>query len=295
LGLPTIIDIDDVDTSIYETRLSAPGTKWWERLIINHHLRQLRQIIPTCIQAAGHVWVASPEDLDVVQHPSKSVLPNIPFGEFNSGVSHLASPSEARPCVLMVGSLTHIVNCRAIDRFLETVWPAVIHEVPQAVFRIVGSGMTPERSARWAAHPQVEAVGFVENLAAEYARCAFAVCPIFEGGGTKIKVLESLAYGRTIAVTRHSMRGYERELVNGESLLIADNEGQLAQACVRLLRDPPLCVRLADAGAGIVSQHFSFERFSDEVRRSVLSVIDREARRGTTGHRDQYFAEHGEK
>ena len=82
------------------------------------------------------------------------------------------------------------------------------------------------------------------------------MCPIFEGGGTKIKVLESLAHGRTIVVARHSIRGYERELVDNESLLIADDEPQLAEACIRLFREDSLRHRLAATGAWVVSDAF---------------------------------------
>ena len=93
LSLPTIIDIDDIDTAVYETRQSAPGAKWWERLVVSHHLRQLRRMVPPCILAADHVWVAGPEDLDLVQHPSKSVLPNIPFQKLDASDSHRKRPA----------------------------------------------------------------------------------------------------------------------------------------------------------------------------------------------------------
>ena len=62
---------------------------------------------------------------------------------------------------------------------------------------ILTFGIIGYRALPVAALPNVEVSGFVQDLPPVYERAAFTVAPIYWGGGTKIKVLESLAYGRT--------------------------------------------------------------------------------------------------
>jgi glycosyltransferase involved in cell wall biosynthesis len=111
----------------------------------------------------------------------------------------------------------------------------------------------------------------VPDLAEEYARAAFTVAPIYEGGGTKIKVLESLNRGRTVAMMRHSLRGYEHALVHGEDVWVADTDAELAEGCIRLLASPDLRDSLAAHGA-IQAQEFSFSRFSEIVKETIERV-----------------------
>ena len=69
---------------------------------------------------------------------------------------------------------------------------------------------TPQR-LRWEAIDGVQPVGYVDDLADEYRRCAFTVAPIFEGAGTKIKVLESLAFGRACLTTPCGARRMDQQ------------------------------------------------------------------------------------
>jgi len=172
----------------------------------------------------------------------------------------------------MVGSWTHRFNVNGIEWFLERVWPRILAKHADTRFRIVGSGMTAAMSRAWGVVKGVEPVGFVDNLAQVYRDCMFTVAPLFEGGGTKIKVLESLRYGRTTVVTSHAQRGYESTLRHDKALLVADDEQAMADACVALLQNPCRRQALADEGERVVSKRFGFERFSAVVQETLERV-----------------------
>ena len=116
-------------------------------------------------------------------------------------------------------------------------------------------------------------VGFVADLTSAYRECAFTVAPIFSGGGTNIKVLESLAFGRACVLTEHAHRGYQKTLRHLESVYVAKSAAEMTAGCVELLGKPALCETMGKQGAGIVSEHFSFEAFSKVVEATVLQVL----------------------
>ena len=54
--------------------------------------------------------------------------------------------------------------------------------------------------------PQIELLGFVDNLPAVYAASKAAISPV-DGTGLKIKAIEALSQGRPVFASRHSMEG----------------------------------------------------------------------------------------
>ncbi len=270
---PVILDIDDLDTDRCRTELAMPGQRPWTRWLLKRRLRQLARLEPGLLRRPDHLWVCSEDDRTVVGEDRSTVLPNIPYTPPDGPRREaLASDSESQR-VLIVGSLAFPVNVRGIDRFLERAWPAIRKSRPSARFRIVGAGLSPKQAARWSRVPGVEPVGFVDDLTEEYARAAITVAPLFEGGGTKIKVLESLAYGRTCVLARHALRGFDHVLRHRESLWVAGEDAEMANGCITLLREKSLREDLAHIGHQLVMEHFTFERFAETVSQTVETVL----------------------
>ncbi len=268
---PIILDLDDYDCSTQRSRLQRPELSRLRRLAIRRQARQVERVVPGLLRRCDHIWVPSHEDQALLPSLPTSVLPNVPFD---------ADGTEPAPCpprpqsqsILMIGSLCHTVNVNAIDRFVQVVWPRIHANVPGSEFRIVGYGMSEEQKHRWGAVAGVVPVGFVEDVREEYERCAFTVVPIFEGGGTKIKVLESLRYGRTLVAVSHSCRGYGTVLRHLEAVWVAEDEEALVQGCTRLLVEPALRDRMAQAGCRTVREHYNTESFQRIVQETVQRV-----------------------
>ncbi len=269
---PVMLDLDDYDCSTYRSRCQQPGLSALSRFSARRQARQVERVVPSLLDRCDHIWVASKADQDLLPSYPTSVLPNIPFVGDGGEPPAPCAPRPESKTILMVGSLCHTVNVDAIERFLRTVWPRVRAAVPDSEFRIVGYGMTDHQKRRWGTVEGVVPVGFAEDLREEYERCAFAVVPIFTGGGTKIKVLESLQYGRTLVGAAHSCRGYEDTLRHAEAIWIAPDEQTIVEGCVRLLREPALRVQMAEAGRLLVRRHYSFERFQQVVHEAVHRI-----------------------
>jgi glycosyltransferase involved in cell wall biosynthesis len=197
-----------------------------------------------------------------------SILPNVPFHQ-----PALPPPEDPESRVLLVvGSWTHRVNVEGVDRFLAGAWPRIRERIPDVHLRLVGSGMSQELRSRWS-RTGVTPVGRIEDLSEEYARAALCLAPLYEGGGSKIKVLEALAHRRTCVVTGHALRGYSHLLKPGESVLVGDDDGSFAAACVAQLAQPAQRAAMAEQGHAIVRAHFSRTVFTLAVREAVDRVL----------------------
>ena len=169
-----------------------------------------------------------------------------------------------------MGTFGHRLNRDGLLHFIASCWPLISARVPAAELRIVGSGGWESERESMEATQGVKVVGAVADLAPEYARAAFCVVPIFEGSGTKIKVLEALMYGRAVVATEHSAYGYEKLFGNG--LLRAGGLAELADACVELLGSPARRNTEAARGYDIVKSDYSSEAVFETVRTAVVGV-----------------------
>jgi glycosyltransferase involved in cell wall biosynthesis len=267
-AVPVVVDVDDVDFHLYLLRIQQSPSAL-ARLVLGHQLRQVRTQTKRWLTRATVALLANPHDQSLVAHPRLMVLPNIPFPDQQCLTEPMPPGAEARRVVLMVGTWNYPANVQGLDRFLVKSWPAVRERTGDARLRIVGAGMSDSLRRRWGAIPGVEAVGYVDDLAAAYRDSGFTIAPIREGGGSKIKVLESLMHGRTMAATPHALRGFEESLRPDQGVLVAEGDAELAAACVRLLQEPATSDRLARTGRAQVLARHSYAAFAAVVRDAV--------------------------
>lgn len=268
-----ILDADDVETEVHRSRLAEPGVPAWRRMVLRRHLRQLVPIVTQGLSRFSALWVSNPDDRALPGLERAQVLANLPFYS-TSGAQQSLDPAP-RGCrtAVIVSSWHYEPNARGLKIFLDGAWPEIRRSCPDAVLRVIGSKMSPALRDRLALVPGVEPVGFVEDLSRAYEDCAFAIAPVFSGGGTNIKVLEALWHGRTCLVTRAAYRGYQRTLPAGECLEVAEDMDALASSALRLYTDPDYRNRLATAGAAAVRRHYSFEGFRRTVSETVEHVL----------------------
>lgn len=287
---PTLLDVDDFETDVIEADKEAKQPTGLKLKWIDRRFKQVSRIERKVLDQCDHVWVAKTSDIKRVGHDRYSILPNIPFVKAGKTLIEPCPPNEGSKNVLMVGTLEHKVNIRAIEAFLDGPWKEILKRCPDARFQIVGSGMTDQMRAAWGGMPGVDAIGFAEDLRQAYADAALTIVPIREGGGTKIKVLESMLYGRACVCASHSLRGYEHVLEHDHSICVAQDDTELIDGCVALLNDPDKRSALAAAGGRLVREHFSLQRFTNTVVESVDKVCGAKAADTGTAPNESFLA-----
>ncbi|MCX7963699.1 MAG: glycosyltransferase family 4 protein [Candidatus Sumerlaea chitinivorans] len=155
--------------------------------------------------------------------------------------------------------------------------PRVLETAPHTRFLLLGSGsLKGELEAqleRQQLSPYVRVVGFRTDVAECLAAADIAVQPSrSEGLGTA--VLEASAAGLPVVATR--VGGIPDIVVHAETgfLVEPDNPQELADAVLRLVRDPELRVSLGSAGRARVAKLFSVEALvekTDAFYRKILA------------------------
>ena len=104
-----------------------------------------------------------------------------------------------------------------------------------------------QRSAAWSSDdPRIEFTGPVGDAIEELARARVVVVPLLAGSGTRIKILEAWAAGRSVVSTPIGAEGLPAR--DGENIRIVRGPRQMAEAVLELLADAPQRERLGRAG-----------------------------------------------
>jgi glycosyltransferase involved in cell wall biosynthesis len=165
-------------------------------------------------------------------------VPNAPLDILPNGVDREAfspngsvEPDANR--IIFTGNMSYYPNADAAKYFVRKIFPLVQRALPNARFSIVGQN--PPAGVRRLAGVNVDVMGFVQDLRAEYMKSSVAVSPVRFGAGTLNKILEPLALGIPVVATPVSVQGMDP---SQKGIVVGGTEEEFANAVVRVLRDP---------------------------------------------------------
>jgi hypothetical protein len=232
-----VVDIDDRDDHKMSLQIRRRGGNLISSLAHVILIGRFQRLMLRKLGGTSLVLLAKDRDrFDRLMKP-QVIVPNVPFNARGE-----PAPVEARSeSLLFVGVPGHRPNLAGVTWFLRACWPAIRAARPAARFRIVGLGDWSGLPADLAAQPGVEVVGGVDDLAPEYGQARAAICPILEGAGSQIKVIEACAYGRPVVSTAFASGGFGPEIER--ALSVASDPAGFAQACIDLLADPARAAR----------------------------------------------------
>jgi glycosyltransferase involved in cell wall biosynthesis len=268
---PVIIDVDDVDSKAVAAKICSPASNWVLRSVLKLRLAEVQKREKVLLGKSTRLWFSNPDDLSMAANIPADVIPNIPY-EMPPRKDLIHSPPNSKT-ILWVGSFNHRVNLEGVELFLQQAWENIRRVNPGVNFRIVGSHLPDAIRQKWEAIPGLEVIGFAESLRPHYADAAISIVPLMDGAGTKIKVLESLAYLRTCVVTHHSISGFEHLLRDRDSIRAVAGLDEFADTISELLNNPQLRHTMEDQGREVVEKHFTRKAVRNGVRQSLHYLL----------------------
>lgn len=239
----TFADFDDILSSFRARQIAGlpDGIGGQARLLNRIDLEVIRRAERRIATGWDGVSVCTDADSATLRQafPSASVfkIPNVVDRDWLA-----PRPADGTFRLLFVGNLRFEPNAMGLAAFMAEAWPLVRAAVPHARLSIVGINPSDE-TRRYAMLDGVELHANVPLVQPHYAACDAVIAPILFGSGTRIKILEAMAYGRPVISTSIGAEGLG--LQDGRELLLADGMTGFADAVVRLAGNPALRERLA--------------------------------------------------
>lgn len=96
---------------------------------------------------------------------------------------------------------------------------------------------------------------FIENLNEVYTRSKVVICPMLNGTGTKLKVIEAMAYGLPIVCTLRGIDGLPNKINNG--CMVSDTPQKFADNIISILSDKLLYATLSKQSSDLYKNYFA--------------------------------------
>ena len=262
----SILDIDDIPSSRTWSEMTQESRPLSKLQAIRKYFLWKRQE-SRIFERFDALTVCSEPDRSYFGNSERAfVIPNgfdAPYGLPARKPSHPAR-------IGFIGSLEYPANEKGLRWFLGKVWPRILDSNPSVVLRLVGrNSMNPE----WLAARNVEGLGWVADADAEMATWAFTIVPVFEGGGTRVKI--SNAFSRHCPVVSTALGAYGYEVTSGCELLIGNSVDEFTSCCCRMLQDDGLAEQLAANAWQAFQRNWSWDAIGQRLEEAVGSVIKR--------------------
>jgi polysaccharide biosynthesis protein PslH len=266
---PVVMDFVDIDSAKWSqyAKRSRPPLSWvYEReakRLAAYEGKWARLSSSTVVTTWQEAALLCGEGIPPVEVVSNGV--EIPPTRFD------ALPEEIRvlqPYALFVGTMDYLPNIDAVEYFAEDILTRIRVRHPELKFVIAGRNPA-RRVANLARKSGVVVTGAVPDVEVYLAGCAAVVAPFRIAQGIQNKILEALAAGKPIVSTSGPAAAIAA--IHGETLLVADNAEDFANAVVALLEDPALYCRFSK-GVDFVRKNFSWHENLNHLEQLLMQA-----------------------
>jgi len=254
----------DLDFQIAQHRTMAQGLK--STLLDNENIWKLACFEKRVARRVAVEVVCGPDDETFIRRhisrevPVLVVANGVDLEYFRPDVEPKARAAE--PTVLFCGAMDYSPNVDALRWFFGGIHDSLRRHVPELRVLIVGKSPVAEVRA-YTARPGVTVTGGVPDVRPYYQQSWLQIVPLRIGGGTRLKIPESMAIGTPVVSTTIGAQGLD--LVHGENILLADTPEAFASETARALEDASLRQRLDTAGRKTVHERLGWPRLGRQL------------------------------
>lgn len=159
--------------------------------------------------------------------------------------------------LVFAGGLSWYPNLDAMTFFLKEVWPNLVKKIPDISLTVIGKNPPDWILGMQKVYSNLRVTGFVEDVRPFLSEAQIYICPIKDGGGTKLKVLDALAMGKPLVADAIACEGIEVE--NNKSVIFASTPAEYIEKIEYLINNPQARENLSYNGTQLIKNLYGFQ------------------------------------
>jgi glycosyltransferase involved in cell wall biosynthesis len=159
--------------------------------------------------------------------------------------------------LVFLGSMDWMPNIDGIEDFIKHCYPKIKRDLPEVTLTILGRNPPDKIRQLGDSDSSITVTGTVDDVRPYLASAAASIVPLRIGGGTRIKIFETMAAGLPVISTTIGAEGLP--ITHDENIMIADSHDDFAKASVALLEDDQKAQQIADNGYTLVEKNYSWQ------------------------------------
>jgi glycosyltransferase involved in cell wall biosynthesis len=193
----------------------------------------------------------------------------IPNGVDTSYFSSGADTSDGET-LIFAGGMNWYPNLDAMLYFADEIWPRLKER--RATIKMIIIGQSPPRRLRKLSEEDRNFVvtGFVDDVRPYFGQASIYVCPIRDGGGTRLKILDALSSGLPIVATSVAAEGIK--VTPRKNIIIANTSEEFIKEILHLIEDQELRRQLSAEGRCLAEKEYSWSIIGERLNKLYNSL-----------------------
>jgi glycosyltransferase involved in cell wall biosynthesis len=222
-------------------------------------------------RAVRRVIAVSSQDAEAMCQMFGVTCKSVPTGV---DIEYFRRPERPAPQadIVFVGSMDWMPNTDGVEYFVREILPLIRQRVPECAVAIVGRSPSRATLALAERDARIQVTGTVPDVRPWLWGAKLSIVPLRIGGGTRLKIYESMAAGTPVVSTTNGAEGLEVE--DPTNIHLADSPCAFADRCTDLLDGEDERRRVAAAAFSLVSSRFSWDAVAAEFEKLLFAAVN---------------------
>jgi glycosyltransferase involved in cell wall biosynthesis len=236
-------------------------------------LRTFRNIIKfekELYKIVDDVWVCSEKDKAAIEKINKGKLCciSIPNGvKIDNGYKEIYKKEFD---IIFCGSMNYQPNKEGLIWFLDKCWLELKQRKNDIKLLVIGSGDADELLNIKLSENGIVFHRNVSDVSVYYNQSKISIAPIFIGSGTRLKILESMAFNVPVVSTSKGAEGID--YTDNQNILIADSDAEFINKIISLINNDGLKKEISKNAFQLVSDKYNWDGIGVKVNNRLNSL-----------------------
>ena len=270
-----VLDCHNVEAMLYQEIAATMHEDHLPARLIRELLPARTKLIEQrAVQDVDQIWVCSDDDAGLMKHLYGTstpihVVPNgVDVSSYRMTRSGRGEMSKLKGKTLIFPAVFGWKpNSVAASFLINELFPRLNAVFSDCQLLLAGSEPTAEMIEAAEEQPRIVVTDTVPDMQPYLAAAAGMVVPLFQGGGTRLKILEAFAANVPVISTAKGAQGLAVQ--DGKHLLLAETAEEFVGAVKRLWTDEDLSNQLAANGLDLVTESYS----SPVIARKIADAV----------------------
>lgn len=250
LGIPLITELHDIEATLKSYLHYKPKD-------IRESLRNTKLACDVSDSLVSMTKFDNSELVDKIgiKKNKLTLLPN----PIDTKAFPYVGPALSIKKIIFIGNMFYPPNMKAARAIVEKISKNVLEDFKNVHFEL--AGMTPKSLKNKLQNKRVKFVGTVNDLTSFLSNATIALCPITEGSGMKVKILNYCAAGIPVITTNLGRYGFEPI----KSLIVEDDIEKYPKIINKLLIDDEKILATSKQIRKQIAEHYNIDLIAEKV------------------------------
>jgi len=174
--------------------------------------------------------------------------------------------------IIFTASFSYAPNQLAADLLINEIFPRLQQVIQDSYLFLVGSNPTPSMLKAGLEQTSIIVTGKVPSVRPYLSDCSVVVVPLLQGGGTRLKILESFAAQRPVISTTKGVEGINA--LDGVHLLIRDSVEEIVDGILLMWTQMDIRKKLVNSALDLVENEYSWAAVTKKMATALVEPLN---------------------